>query len=432
MTNYYEELALDQSTSSSELLKELMMLETVWHQREYARPDLAAAKLALITEARKVFATTEEKAAYDRALFAAPAEEAPADPDAERRVQYQRWYGDARQYYESGQYDLAKTAAEKAMNYASGEDDAGFYDLAAWIYRKNNDLTSAMTYINRAIVQQPDEAEYYISKAMFLEQQYLNACNNNYSGNPSIFSAQERETLGRAEALAAQTGNSDAQGRAMGCRAFSLYNHDSKDEAAAEQLAQEAIRIGDRWGNAQRVLDAIAKARQEEEERRRQQEEEEQRRRKANEEWLAKQRAAKQAAKRRAAMKKFIAFLSVVLPLVGIPLTIGLALVDRGVTNLWMINLQGLPRLDFGPLVLLALLINVAIGTNFSALFDSYLFIGLVYFLWVIAMFSLLPSIYAEQVSTDITTPKTIGVFLGALLITLLIGNWIRRAFLDK
>ena len=89
------------------------MLETVWHQRHTrTRPDLAAAKLALITEARKVFATTEEKAAYDRALFAAPAEETPSDPDAERRVQYQRWYGDARQYYESGQYDLAKTAAE--------------------------------------------------------------------------------------------------------------------------------------------------------------------------------------------------------------------------------------------------------------------------------------------------------------------------------
>lgn len=431
MTNYYEELALDQSTSSSELLKELMMLETVWHQREYARPDLAAAKLALITEARKVFATTEEKAAYDRALFAAPAEEAPADPDAERRVQYQRWYGDARQYYESGQYDLAKTAAEKAMNYASGEDDAGFNDQVAWIYRKNNDLTSAMTYINRAIVQQPDEAEYYISKAMFLEQQYLNACNNNYSGNPSIFSAQERETLGRAEALAAQTGNSDAQGRAMGCRAFSLYNHDSKDEAAAEQLAQEAIRIGDRWGNAQRVLDAIAKARQEEEEQRRQQEEEEQRRRKANEEWLAKQRAAEQAAKRRAAMKKFIAFLSVVLPLVGFPLSVALVLANRGVTNLWMINLQGLPRLDFGPLLMLALLINVAVGINFSDYIDTIIPL-MIYLFWVIAMLYFLPSVYTEQMSTDITTPKTIGVFLGALLITLLIGNWIRRAFLDK
>ena len=73
MTNYYEELNLDENASSSELLKELAMLETVWHQREYARPDLAAAKLVLITEARKVFATTEEKAAYDRALFAAPA-----------------------------------------------------------------------------------------------------------------------------------------------------------------------------------------------------------------------------------------------------------------------------------------------------------------------------------------------------------------------
>ncbi len=431
MTNYYEELALDQNTSSSELLKELMMLETVWHQREYARPDLAAAKLALITEARKVFATTEEKAAYDRALFAAPAEETPSDPDAERRVQYQRWYGDARQYYESGQYDLAKTAAEKAMNYASGEDDAGFNDQVAWIYRKNNDLTSAMTYINRAIVQQPDEAEYYISKAMFLEQQYLNACNNNYSGNPSIFSAQERDTFGRAEAIAVQTGNSDAQGRAMGYRAFSLYNHNPKDEAAAEQLAKEAARIGDRWGNAQRVLDAIAKARQEEEERRRQQEEEEQRRRKANEEWLAKQRAAEQAAKRRAAMKKFIAFLSVVLPLVGFPLSVALVLANRGVTNLWMINLQGLPRLDFGPLLMLALLINVAVGINFSDYIDTIIPL-MIYLFWVIAMLYFLPSVYTEQMSTDITTPKTIGVFLGALLITLLIGNWIRRAFLDK
>ena len=96
-----------------------------------------------------------------------------------------------------------------------------------------------------------------------------------------------------------------------------------------------------------------------------------------------------------------------------------------------MINLQGLPRLDFGPLLMLALLINVAVGINFSDYIDTIIPL-MIYLFWVIAMLYFLPSVYTEQMSTDITTPKTIGVFLGALLITLLIGNWIRRAFLDK
>ena len=41
MVNYYEELNLDKNASASELMKELVRLEVIWHKNEIKRPELA-------------------------------------------------------------------------------------------------------------------------------------------------------------------------------------------------------------------------------------------------------------------------------------------------------------------------------------------------------------------------------------------------------
>ena len=260
MTNFYEELKLERTASASEIAAELVRLESVWHKREMSRPELAAEKLALIVQAKKVFATDASKAQYDRELNAPKKESAPDDPNAARKAQFQKWYSDAINFYNAGQTDLAKTAIERAAGYGVDEDDADFYLKASQIYRNNGELSTALSNINRAIVNNQDEPEYYLEKAFVLEAQQ-NQAYQHRAENAAAILRQQRETLMQAADKAAIFRNNDARGRAYGMMAFSLYFGRQKDEAQAEEFAQEAVRLGDRWGNAQRVLDEISKKR---------------------------------------------------------------------------------------------------------------------------------------------------------------------------
>ena len=85
MVTYYEELNLDKNASASELMKELVRLEVIWHKNEIKRPELAAEKLVMISQAKKVFASDAAKIKYDNELIAAP-----EDPDAARRAQFKK------------------------------------------------------------------------------------------------------------------------------------------------------------------------------------------------------------------------------------------------------------------------------------------------------------------------------------------------------
>ena len=260
MTNFYEELKLDKATSASELTAELLRLESVWHKREMSRPELAAEKLALIVQAKKIFATDASKAQYDRELNAPAKETAPDDPNAARKAQFQRWYNDAINYYNAGQTDLAKTAIERAAGYGVNEDDSEFYFHASQIYRRNEDLTTALGHINRAIVNDADVPEYYLEKAFVLEAMQ-NQAYRNRADNAAALLRQQRDTLMDAADKAAFRQDNDARGRAYGMMAFSLYFGQQKDENQAEDFVREALRLGDRWGNAQRVLDDIEEKR---------------------------------------------------------------------------------------------------------------------------------------------------------------------------
>jgi hypothetical protein len=274
MTNYYEELALNQNLSTKELQENLIRLESIWIDRASTRPEKATEMLALINQAKKVFASDMSKAAYDRELFAPPKEEKAADPNAARKAEFEKWKKTARDYYRRKEYDMAKTALERALQNAD-EDDFDFLNLAAQICRSNSECQSALSHINKAILIAPHLAELYITKAQILEALYLEE-EGRYPGDAAAHLQQCRDTLRMASEKAAAQGDTLGQASADADLALLLWIYEPKDVALAEKLAKSAIeKKGDRWGNAQRVLDDMAakraaaeKAAQEEQQRR--------------------------------------------------------------------------------------------------------------------------------------------------------------------
>ena len=312
MTNYYEELKLDKTLSLNELRENLIRLESIWTDRASTRPEKAAEMLVLINQAKKVFSTDMSRAAYDRELFAPPKEETAADPNAARKAEFEKWKKTAQDYYDRQEYDMAKTALDKALQNAD-EDDFAFLQLAAQICKSNGEYQVALSHINKALLIAPDLAELYITKALILEDLFIEESRRGF-GDAAAHLQQARNTMRMASEKAATQGNKTAEAHADGYLAFLLYFDEPKDTALAERMAKRAVENGDDWGNARRVLEdleekrtAAEKAAQAERERReRLAREEQERRERLEREKQARREAAERAEreKRRAAAAK--------------------------------------------------------------------------------------------------------------------------------
>ncbi len=312
MTNYYDELKLDKNLSLNELRENLIRLESIWTDRASNRPEKAAEMLVLINQAKKVFATDMSRAAYDRELFAPPKEEKAADPNAARKAEFEKWKKTAQDYYARQEYDIAKTALDKALQNAD-EDDFAFLHLAAQICYSNGEYQVALSHINKALLIAPDLAELYITKALILEDLFIEESRRGF-GDAAAHLQQARNTMRMASEKAAAQGNKTAEAHADGYLAFLLYFDEPKDTALAERMAKRAVENGDDWGNARRVLEdleekrtAAEKAAQAERERReRLAREEQERRERLEREKQARREAAERAEreKRRAAAAK--------------------------------------------------------------------------------------------------------------------------------
>ena len=292
MTNYYEELKLDKNLSLNELRENLIRLESIWTDRASNRPEKAAEMLVLINQAKKVFATDMSKAAYDRELFAPPKEETAADPNAARKAEFEKWKKTAQDYYDRQEYDMAKTALDKALQNAD-EDDFAFLQLAAQICYSNGEYHAALSHINKALLIAPELAELYLTKATILWYFFCDGINRDASLQ------QERNNLRIASEKAAAQGNTKVESHADGQLADSLYNWEPKDVVLAEKLAKRAVENGDDSGLGQRVLEKLEEKRtaaQAERERREKLAREEQERR----EKLAREEQARREAAERA------------------------------------------------------------------------------------------------------------------------------------
>ena len=296
MTNYYEELKLDKNLSLNELRENLIRLESIWTDRASTRPEKAAEMLVLINQAKKVFATDMSKAAYDRELFAPPKEEKAADPNAARKAEFEKWKKTAQDYYDRQEYDMAKTALDKALQNAD-EDDFAFLQLAAQICYSNGEYHAALSHINKALLIAPELAELYLTKATILWYFFCDGINRDASLQ------QERNNLRIASEKAAAQGNTKVESHADGQLAASLYNWEPKDVVLAEKLAKRAVENGDDSGLGQRVLEKLEEkrtaAQAERERREKLAREEQERREKLAREEQARREAAERAEKER-------------------------------------------------------------------------------------------------------------------------------------
>ena len=296
MTNYYEELKLDKNLSLNELRENLIRLESIWTDRASTRPEKAAEMLVLINQAKKVFATDMSKAAYDRELFAPPKEETAADPNAVRKAEFEKWKKAAQDYYDRQEYDMAKTALDKALQNAD-EDDFAFLQLAAQICYSNGEYHAALSHINKALLIAPELAELYLTKATILWYFFCDGINRDASLQ------QMRNNLRIASEKAAAQGNTKVESHADGQLAASLYNWEPKDVVLAEKLAKRAVENGDDSGLGQRVLEKLEEkrtaAQAERERREKLAREEQERREKLAREEQARREAAERAEKER-------------------------------------------------------------------------------------------------------------------------------------
>ena len=296
MTNYYEELKLDKTLSLNELRENLIRLESIWTDRASTRPEKAAEMLVLINQAKKVFSTDMSRAAYDRELFAPPKEETAADPNAARKAEFEKWKKTAQDYYDRQEYDMAKTALDKALQNAD-EDDFAFLQLAAQICYSNGEYHAALSHINKALLIAPELAELYLTKATILWYFFCDGINRDASLQ------QERNNLRIASEKAAAQGNTKVESHADGQLAASLYNWEPKDVVLAEKLAKRAVENGDDSGLGQRVLEKLEEkrtaAQAERERREKLAREEQERREKLAREEQARREAAERAEKER-------------------------------------------------------------------------------------------------------------------------------------
>lgn len=288
MTDYYEELNIDRSASISDINKTLSQLERIWINRNVNNPEKATTMLALIIQARKVFASEESRREYDRSLAKSKEKPAVTDPNEARNQQFKKWSDEARSYFENKQYDLAKTAVDSALSYydPSTEDDI-FFSLVADIYKMNRDYSIALDYINKAIVINPQEAMHYILKAGIFEGQ-ASQSQGYRSAEVGMLIQNVRDTLNQAANVANRQNDRNAESAAYGLLAANYYFASPANSYLAENYARESAELGNVWGNASKVLDAINRKRQQEaiaaEEQKRQAEE-----RKRQQEQLAKE-----------------------------------------------------------------------------------------------------------------------------------------------
>ncbi len=260
MTDFYQELNLDPSLDIEALKRELSRLESVWKRRELTSPEKATRMMNVILDARSAFQDDVTRSNYDRELAASRQAPIGEDPDAGRAASYKKWLDDAMHYQQSGEYDLAQMAIEKAVGFMDQEREDPFaFVLAAVINRKAGSQSAALNYINRAIVLNPSEPAPYVEKGLILDEQRAEEANRQNGDAQTIenLTGAARSAFSIAEKKARAAGRSDDLAHALGGLAWSYCNLQPYNRALAMKYAEEGNQLGDSWNNCAPVLETL-------------------------------------------------------------------------------------------------------------------------------------------------------------------------------
>jgi len=293
-TDHYAEWGIPSDASLDLIKKKLSELYNDWTAQKLNAPEEATLKLHLLDEAQKVFKDEASRRQYDRDLAESKNELVPIDHDSERLVSFQKWCTDAEQYYKNQQFDLAKTAIEKAFSYYDTQtEDHSFYREAALIYKENDDFSPALNYINQAIVFAPEMSEYDITKFLILEAEELFVQRQSHSTKEQIekIVLTEKSTLGSAMNKAIQLNNQSVLALAYDFLSFVWCYKVGANEIVAEDWANKALALNMSSSNALTVLAEIRSKRSAAEESSRREHAESQRKRSVAEESLRREQA---------------------------------------------------------------------------------------------------------------------------------------------
>lgn len=148
----------------------------------------------------------------------------PEEAEEIRKASIQKWRADAADLLARGQYEQARDQIEKVCGWLFGDEraDPSLNALAADIYSHCMDCPTALTYIDRSIRLEPDNAMYLVIKAEILMRQ----------GNTK----QARRLLNEALDQAERQGEDRAKGEAA-----ALLARDKQDEQ--RELEQQTRRV---------------------------------------------------------------------------------------------------------------------------------------------------------------------------------------------
>lgn len=287
MTNYYEELQLEQGASAEEIHKRLIALQRTWIQRQINTPDKASAKLLIINEALEIFKTEASKKNYDKELeeYNTPKKETADNlADKERIQKLIQFRKEVTHFFGESKFDLAKVAIDNALKYYNADTDEIYYKeysfmaIAATIYHECGDENGALRFNNEAIVKCPKEdvdaqIENYATRAEiylnFLVKRAQTISNVYVDTQAMNFFNEAKESARKAYNLLNQASddvNDDMRIEYILLLAEILsYTNEKSAEASrafseARRLAESAIQMGDNSGRAQRIVNDCREA----------------------------------------------------------------------------------------------------------------------------------------------------------------------------
>lgn len=247
MTDYYKELGLERASGTAELNAQLDRQEKLWRRREVTVPEKAVKMLSVIAEARNAFQSDAARSQYEAALDGG---EEQSGQHAGEPSFLDVCKASAREHFENGEYEMAKSILENALPYVPPDcEDDGFFHLAALIYHQERDFKRALDGINMAIIINPAAAEHYITKGKILTELSFESNSSGIEHSPLERAVRQFQTaVEKAEA----SQNTAVKAEALGLLAEGMYSAPNPDYRLVEKLAMESVRLG--GNDAQRVL----------------------------------------------------------------------------------------------------------------------------------------------------------------------------------
>lgn len=263
MDNYYKEFSeIRQDMSAEEIRQELSRQNAVLGNRFDAK---SLETQEQIKAALEVFRDEESKRAYDQAL--AGSEAPKTDPAQERRTKQEELLQRAQDFYKKKEYDLAKTAMDRALEQDKDLPTSIAYFLAACIYNRTDEYGCALQYINEALLLEPEHIQFNLQKGLIYDCKAQKLTKDNRFLSSPELQAEYQEL--RAKGLA-QMRNTCEQAHSKNDQLFALETlawaeytwanlideaQAEKDRQAGIQHLREAEKLGPLSSLSQKILE---------------------------------------------------------------------------------------------------------------------------------------------------------------------------------